>query len=506
MTKKRKAARLSGSQQTGTSTKQDDRTENSSCCIRVTANRHDDVEESLLQQLLGPLSKDIFMSQYFRSKAVHVKSSVARFQGLMDELSDAERILQETSSESIFVWLPSNQSSKESHIKSIEVSDPGAAYALLQAGHATYCRALSHIEEHLVRRLLQDTQVGCGCQHSALARGEVEVFIGASSEQVTGWHMDFQENFTIQLTGKKQWDLKASTVQHPLRGVTPHYASPEMVEPQLKAARLADPNFQFDHPNERNSVGEIETVILGPGDVLYHPAGIWHRVKVLEPGISINISLMASNYATLVCQSLQHYLLERPAWRQLIQGATPLDGLLAELPDIINQFIRETGTNGILPPVIQEGGIKTTEGEGDNDEMSDNDSETTSVAAVDVEIVDADSFPAHYSLEGFESLVLTINPLASLLDQKEIRKYYHGASEINTLESIKILNVNFAGNENHESLVRVIFRTNHYDIVEQYLKKTDGGLLPREAVPLSNFLIHYGYIIANAGSGDEAMI
>jgi hypothetical protein len=495
MTKKRKAAKLSGSQQAGKILKQDDRNENSSCCIRVTSSRHDDDEESLLQQLLGPLSKDVFMSQYFRSKAVHVKSSVARFQGLTDELSDSERILQETSSESIFVWLPSNKSSKESHIKSIEVSDPGVAYALLQAGHATYCRAPPHIEEHLVRRLLQDTQLGCGCQHSALARGEVEVFIGATSAQVTGWHMDFQENFTVQLTGKKQWDLKSSTVQHPLRGVTPHYASPEMVEPQLKAARLADPNFQFDHPNESNSAGKIETVILGPGDVLYHPAGIWHRVKVLEPGISINISLMASNYATLVCQSLQQYLLQRPAWRQLIQGAAPLDGLLAELPKIIHQFIRETGTNGILPPVIQEGGIKTTEDDGDNNEMSDNDSETSSAAAVDDEIKDADSFPADYEREMFMEIDLAINPLASILDQNGVRKYYHDTPETNTAESIKILNVNFAGNENHESLVRVMFRTKHYDVVEQYLKKADGVLLPREAVPLSNFLIHYGYII-----------
>ncbi|GAX16149.1 hypothetical protein FisN_3Hh370 [Fistulifera solaris] len=495
MTRKRKAAGLSGTQQTGTSTNRDDSNENSSCCIRVTSNKNDDDEESLLQQLLGPLSKDLFMSKYFRAKAVHVKSSVARFQGLTEELSDAERILQETSSESIFVWLPSNKSSKESHIKSIEVSDPGAAYALLQAGHATYCRAPPHIEEHLVRRLLQDTQIGCGCQHSALARGEVEVFIGATSGQVTGWHMDFQENFTLQLTGKKQWDLKASTVQHPLRGVTPHYASPEMVEPQLKAARLADPSFQFDHPSESNSVGEIETVVVGPGDVLYHPAGIWHRVKVLEPGISINISLMASNYATLVCQSLQQYLLQRPAWRQLIQGPAPLDGLLAELPDIIHQFIRETGTNGILPPVIQEGGIKTAEDDGDNDEMSGNDSEASSAAAVDDEIVDADSFPVHYSLEDFKRLVLTINPLASMLDQNEVRKYYHGKPETTTTESIKILNVNFAGNENHESLVRVTFRTKHYDVVDEYLTKTDGVLLPRETVPLSNFLIHYGYII-----------
>lgn len=473
--------------------KQDDEgeSENSSCCIRVTASSHDESNDadSLLQQLLGPLSKDIFMSQYFQSKAVHVSSSCTlHFQELIEELSDSERILRETSSESIFVWLPSK--SQSSQIKSIEISDPDAAYALLQAGHATYCRAPPHMEASLVRRLLQDTQLGCGYQHSALARGEVEVFIGATPGQVTGWHTDFQENFTIQLTGSKQWELKSSKIKHPLRGVTPHYSSPEMVEPQLKAARLADSDFQFDHPNESNSQGEIETVVLKPGDVLYHPAGIWHRVKVLEPGISINISLMASNYATLVCQSLQHYLLQQPAWRQNIRGAAPLEHLLSELPVLIRQFVQETGPSAILPSVIQQGGINESS---DDDESRDEESETSSN---DDLIMEADSFEKNRSWETLqEQNYLAINPLALILDQREIRKFYEGRmTETSSDESVKVLNVNFAGNENHESLLRVCFRTRYYDVVQDFLTKRRAGL-SSEAIPLVDFLIYYGYLV-----------
>jgi hypothetical protein len=64
--------------------------------------------------------------------------------------------------------------------------------------------------------------------------------------RVTDWHFDFQENWTLQLKGKKRWRLRASGVTHPLRGCTPHYqpyrdATPgdPTNEEQLKVRGLA---------------------------------------------------------------------------------------------------------------------------------------------------------------------------------------------------------------------------------------------------------------------------
>lgn len=34
-------------------------------------------------------------------------------------------------------------------------------------------------------------------------------------------------------------------------------------------------------------------VVLHPGDVLYHPAGMWHKVECLEDSVAINISVVA---------------------------------------------------------------------------------------------------------------------------------------------------------------------------------------------------------------------
>ena len=55
-----------------------------------------------------------------------------------------------------------------------------------------------------------------------------------------GWHTDFQENFTIQISGVKRWTLRRGRVTHPLRATTPHYKrDASVVENQLKVARLS---------------------------------------------------------------------------------------------------------------------------------------------------------------------------------------------------------------------------------------------------------------------------
>jgi ribosomal protein L16 Arg81 hydroxylase len=58
--------------------------------------------------------------------------------------------------------------------------------------------------------------------------------------------------------------------------------------------------------------GEVETVLVKPGDVLYFPAGMWHKVETVEPGVSINVSLMATNYANAISQAIYHYLYRDP--------------------------------------------------------------------------------------------------------------------------------------------------------------------------------------------------
>ena len=73
------------------------------------------------------------------------------------------------------------------------------------------------------------------------------------------FHTDFQENFTIQISGKKKWIFRDSTAFAPLRGCTPHFQTldkemnmntfglhqndSDLAEQQLKVLRIGDSSF-----------------------------------------------------------------------------------------------------------------------------------------------------------------------------------------------------------------------------------------------------------------------
>ena len=343
-----------------------------------------------LENLLYPLSKEQFLEHCFRKKAVHIDSSnnVTR-DGRMNDLTegmfrlDTRKIIEETSSDNIFVWLvdksplSSKKDGPQKLVQSIQMEDPNSAFQLHTIGnHALYFRAPPDVEQPLVSQMLASTGLGCGqydpsgCQTTTMGHGEVETFVGTEGH-FTNWHTDFQENFTVQLSGSKKWKLKQCTVKHPLRGCTPHYGKVAgVVENQLKLARLSDKTFSFDHPNDSNSYGNIEEVIMNTGDILYFPAGMWHSVETITPGISINVSLMSTNYADIVTKALHHYLLTHDEWRESIStlssscqsntnaiGLVPvmekLKSLLQKLPQITEKLVTNNFQESIIPPVLR---------------------------------------------------------------------------------------------------------------------------------------------------------
>lgn len=510
-------------------------------------------DPELLDHLLAPLSTEVFLRDCFRQRAVynpaqfHIDDETTGLgQLLRQKLFDLQvpRILQETSSDSVFVWLTSsnnnnnntapatsndqdnNNSLNHGRIHSIEVADAETALALYRAGHATYCRAPPSLEQYLVSSLLLGTGLGCGQYDSSgesitcMGRGEVEVFV-STSNHVTDWHYDFQENFTLQISGRKRWTLQAGSVSHPLRGCTPHYQSPGSVEAQLKAAHLADPGFQFDHPKDGvNAVGERDVVIMEPGDVLYFPAGMWHKVEVLEPGISINISLMATTYANITCQALQHLLLKKDEWRECVtmnstsNVVDKLRSLLKELPSIIEQFEKQGGAEAIVPPVLfsncRKSNEKVTEKD-DEAESGDEEAEMVDEEDGDSSIVEIGDGSGLFSSSEEELKIkmsshsVMTNPLACLLREDEVTSFYGHVSNGASGErdsNVFLLNVNYAGNEGHESVARTRIQDRGSLLKAMHTSKERWRLPPAKSWihsavdrAMIQCLTHYGYLV-----------
>jgi len=337
-----------------------------------------------------------------------------------------------------------------------------------------------------------------------------------------------QENFTIQLSGRKKWTLKQGTVKHPTRGTTPHYrSSADVIENQIKAARLSNPDYQFGKQDlESNAFGNEVDIIMDAGDVLYFPAGMFHKVETLEKGVSINISLMGSTYASLVCKTLEHLLLEKEEWREVIcssqeRGSDVLEklkSLISSLPSVV-EHCGECGlAEGILPPVLrqpptfqlveEEQEIEESEsGEDDGDSPGeDGDGEVDDDVDVDDDdddehIVDINEFelPEDFnSITPSRNKAWRRNPLASLMRMTDVKSFFEDKqhhSEEDT-RNLFILNINFAGNEMHESAVRVILRDESGRL--EYLCSLQGKSLDEAIEALEapqSALRYYGFII-----------
>jgi ribosomal protein L16 Arg81 hydroxylase len=143
-------------------------------------------------------------------------------------------------------------------------------------------------------------------------------------------HFDKNENFTIQLTGAKRWQVGET----PMVPVTPdsYTLGSTAITPAL-APLLAG----AQRPPER-------TVDLEPGTLFYVPRGTVHHTEAGEPSWSLNLSYSPSAWLDLVLVGLQERLAASPRWRGLVTGiggdpaardANRLPELLAELRELL---------------------------------------------------------------------------------------------------------------------------------------------------------------------------
>ncbi|KAL3944643.1 MAG: hypothetical protein SGBAC_001303 [Bacillariaceae sp.] len=507
-----------------------------------------------LDELMHPMTEEEFLDQHFRQKAVHITSNkeitedyaLKRVSDLREAMFDLdpEMILRETSSDNIFLWLvdkggnEQSEKPKGSTIRSIEVSDVDTAISLHKiARHATYCRAPPMVEQNLVASLLNATGLGCGQYDPSgessisMGRGEVETFI-STEHHLTNWHYDFQENFTIQLSGTKRWTLQQGTIKDPIRGCTPHYAAPEAVESQLKAAHLFDRKFRFGFPETNvTAIGSVQSIDVKPGDVFYFPAGMWHKVETIHPGVSINVSLMACNFASVTSQAIHQLLFQDKRWRQpvlnnsRVAAVDHLKALLKDLPSLIQRLEQNGGAEAILPPILthppnfrsagdgedswedietdcgNDGGEGASRDHDGGSAQSDEDKEEDNA----LDPMEFDSFPENwsYNLKLGETVEVSRNPLAALHKVSETTSFYTIEDNKNNEddgEGIFVLNVNYAGNEMHQSAVRVVFRDNDASFVQSLYCNERQNVNATKSIKVSEknechlkFLVFHGY-------------
>ncbi len=291
---------------------------------------------------------------------------------------------------------------------------------------------------------------------------------------------------------------------------------------------------------------------------------MWHKVETIEPGVSINISLMAANYATVVSQAIQHILHKMPHWRQPIlhndgihDAQADLTLLLQSLP---NELSRTLNSQCIIPPVLQYAPTfqsnnndedefeERSQGEEDEQEELNTDAENDESGCSsstgggesrtrhdvpsmtdDDEVVDPREFNGYPDgwkgprLTAGVPMTLRKNPWAILHRMDEIRGFYEtgttavdvsseaaaaAAADVSPSCHVFVLNVNYAGNETHQSAVRTVFCDSHDNVVAHLFSvfespSSSSTMTPLETVSLEpseddlaflKYLLYHGYV------------
>ena len=141
-------------------------------------------------------------------------------------------------------------------------------------------------------------------------------------------HFDKNENFTIQLTGAKRWQVGET----PMVPATPdsYTLGSSAITPAL-APLLAG----VQRPPER-------TVDLAPGTLLYVPRGTVHHTGAGEPSWSLNLSYIPAMWLDVLRVGLRERLAASPRWRGTVTGAggDPAARDANHLPELLAELRR----------------------------------------------------------------------------------------------------------------------------------------------------------------------
>ena len=142
-------------------------------------------------------------------------------------------------------------------------------------------------------------------------------------------HFDKNENFTIQLTGRKIWTIGTEPIF-----VNPHKSHVFGEVPPASLVRLGA-DLDKNVPTEQYS--------LTPGAVLYVPRGVTHSTSAEDPSWSLNISYTGVIWADLINRLYDH-LLTNPEWRRSVVGLGDASSESAKQHNIASELLAKLGT------------------------------------------------------------------------------------------------------------------------------------------------------------------
>lgn len=288
-----------------------------------------------LSCLIWPMHPVEFMTKIWQKKAYVVQGCGERLQKVKQDFMnyDVEQLVSQASD--CVVWMKTTDG-KIQHL----YADNKTAYHCYLAGHSLYFNPPVALQKSYIKQLAEDLGANFGLKKDDGFGGDIEIF-AVRGKHVTDWHFDAQENFTIQLTGRKRWSISPGVFCPVTNHTNPKNIATEKYDEHRKVHASYAPAADVEPPKD---FSQAQTFVLRPGSVMYVPAGYWHHVTCDsdEGSLSINFSMSTSSWLDLLMNSLGQHLWKYQHWRENIIVKDP-SSARAHLRALLTNLPREIG-------------------------------------------------------------------------------------------------------------------------------------------------------------------
>lgn len=268
---------------------------------------------SHLAALIAPLPIQTFIHEYWLpQRPVYVAGAADKFRELLTRETLIDVLKAPIANQILHIKVAYTDSAGASQ----EYGCVGADDALrhFQNG-ATLCVTaldtvsppLGELRESLQREFLTPDPILFNCYYSPHGQG-------------FGTHFDQQSVWIMQLDGRKRWRYSAKPATlYPIENSTA--AAVGQYRTTAGAPVIAPDESLFDD------------VTLCPGDMLYLPAGTWHRGIAAGESLALSLTQPHNGFASMVFRLMKRRLFKSAAWRQHALSPT------FHSPDEVSDFL-----------------------------------------------------------------------------------------------------------------------------------------------------------------------
>lgn len=341
--------------------------------VEVEAN-----QASALLWLFGSVENADRMKTHYRRAPLAVAAPIERLHALVHEhLSnlDVPRLLETLGSDAKISLVVGRQE----HVRraaEIKVESTARAKELYELGLSLSFPPPPHATDLVVATLAED--LGLGRYGAA---GKEAKMMYCRPETVLEWQFHRSECFVFVLQGSALWKLKAGGARHPLRCFHPRSRSLKEADDVVKVLGLAEEHrgegpARMSPPFDDSRVfddlvddtDDVEEAAVGPGAVVYMPAGTWYEVETAKDAVWLEIHLLPMTYEQVVMTALRPLLWRSDKWRAPFFGGGAQDSgreareQVGELLEDLQEKIATLTPNDVVPEYM------LLDGEGDRDD------------------------------------------------------------------------------------------------------------------------------------------